>query len=129
MSSTRHNHRKENKYIRLEARQCQACWKCIDACPQQVLGKIEIGWHRHVRIHAADACNGCKKCVRVCEAGALTYIYVPHAHSAPAGPDRVPARGGPFDENGEGLPPMFAEWHRRAHGTPVESQSTHGTGK
>jgi ferredoxin len=46
-----------------------------------VLGRIDLGFHRHVRIRDAQACNGCKKCVRVCEPGALTYIYVPPARS------------------------------------------------
>jgi 2-oxoglutarate ferredoxin oxidoreductase subunit delta len=119
MSSARHTRRKETKYICLETRRCQACWKCLDACSQQVLGKIEIGWHRHVRIRNASACRGCKKCVRVCEAGALTYVYVPHTHSSPAGP---------FDENGEVVRPCSPSCAAGAW-PPVERKSTHETGK
>jgi ferredoxin len=78
-----HSRGRETKYIRLEPRLCQACWKCLEACSLQVLGKIDLVWHRHVRIRDASACNGCKKCVRTCDSGALTYIYVPHSHSGP----------------------------------------------
>jgi hypothetical protein len=28
--------------------------------------------------------------------------------------------GGPFDGNGEGVPPMVAEWHRRLHEEPKD---------
>jgi len=85
----KHSHQRETKYVSLETRLCQACWKCLDACPLQVLRKIDIGWHRHIRIRNANACNGCKKCVRVCDSGALTYIYVPRSHSGPGSPDRA----------------------------------------
>jgi Fe-S-cluster-containing hydrogenase component 2 len=78
-----HSHRQETSYVRLETRLCQACWKCLEACPLQVLRKIDIGWHRHIRIRNASACNGCKKCVRACDSGALTYTYLPGAHSGP----------------------------------------------
>ena len=75
--------------MRLDSRLCQACWKCLEVCPEQVLGKIDMRWHRHIRIRNAEACNGCKKCVRVCDSGALTYIYVPRSHPRPGGPDRA----------------------------------------
>lgn len=85
----RRHHRRETKYVRLDPRFCEACWKCVDACPLDVLGKIDMGeWHRHVRIRDAEACNGCKKCVRVCDTGALTYIYVPHTSQTPAATTR-----------------------------------------
>jgi ferredoxin len=82
----RNSHQKETKYVCLETRLCQACWKCLEACPSQVLGKIDIVWHRHIRIQNAIACNGCKKCVRVCDSGALTYIYRPPARSGKGSP-------------------------------------------
>jgi 2-oxoglutarate ferredoxin oxidoreductase subunit delta len=81
--SAEHSHQRETKYVRLETRLCQACWKCLEACPLQVLRKIDIGWHRHIRIRNADACNGCKKCVRACDSGALTYIHMPRSTSDP----------------------------------------------
>ena len=38
------------KYIQVNTRLCEACWSCLDVCPNQVLGKLEIGPHRHIRI-------------------------------------------------------------------------------
>jgi Fe-S-cluster-containing hydrogenase component 2 len=42
-----------------------------------VLGKIDVIWHRHAIVRNAEFCNGCKKCVHVCDSGAIEYIYVP----------------------------------------------------
>jgi Fe-S-cluster-containing hydrogenase component 2 len=86
MNSVRRTRRRETKFVRLEARRCTACWECLAVCPEQVLGKVDLGWHRHVRIRDAQACNGCKKCVRVCDPGALMYIYEPHSLSVPRQP-------------------------------------------
>jgi len=65
------------RFIDIDTQHCEACWDCIDVCPTQVLGKVEVLWHRHVRIDHAEACNGCKKCVRACQHGAITYTYTP----------------------------------------------------
>lgn len=72
----RQHHRKSTKYIELNTHLCQACWKCVEICSDQVLGKVEVLWHRHARIINADACRGCKKCVQVCENGAIVYKSV-----------------------------------------------------
>jgi NAD-dependent dihydropyrimidine dehydrogenase PreA subunit len=63
--------RRETGFIVLDARVCGACWKCVEACPRQVLGRLTVLFHRHARIVAPDACIGCLKCVGVCETGAL----------------------------------------------------------
>jgi uncharacterized Fe-S center protein len=63
------------KYIQVNTRFCEACWDCLDACPNQVLGKIEIGPHRHIRINASENCKGCKKCVQACPNHAIEYVY------------------------------------------------------
>jgi Fe-S-cluster-containing hydrogenase component 2 len=84
MKSHEKSHRRQNEFIKLYPRHCEACWDCIEVCPKQALGKIEMGWHRHVIIENPEACNGCKKCVRACEHGALEYIYVPHSVSVPS---------------------------------------------
>jgi Fe-S-cluster-containing hydrogenase component 2 len=68
--------RSKNDFIQLNTRRCDGCWECIEACPKQVLGKIDVIWHRHAIIRNAEACNGCKKCVLVCESGAIDYIYM-----------------------------------------------------
>ncbi|MFZ5912156.1 MAG: 4Fe-4S dicluster domain-containing protein [Chloroflexota bacterium] len=79
MSFHKSSRSRQTKFIRLNARRCQACWDCIEACPKDVLGQLEMGWHRHAVIKNAETCNGCRKCVRACEHGALEYIYAPGA--------------------------------------------------
>ena len=78
MRSHTHSHRRTNtKYIELNRRKCQACWKCVEACPNGVLGKVIVFMHRHARVEHAEACKGCKKCVDLCPNAAITYTYVP----------------------------------------------------
>jgi NAD-dependent dihydropyrimidine dehydrogenase PreA subunit len=67
------HHHNSTQYIELNTRVCQACWKCVETCPNHVLGKIDIFFHKHARVDNADACKGCKKCVRVCPNGAILY--------------------------------------------------------
>lgn len=38
------------KYVWANHRKCEACWKCIDACPKQVIGKVVFLWHKHIVI-------------------------------------------------------------------------------
>jgi 2-oxoglutarate ferredoxin oxidoreductase subunit delta len=64
----------ETKYIRLVPRKCQACWKCVETCPNHVLGKAVLFKHRHAHVDLAEACKGCKKCVRICTNEAICYI-------------------------------------------------------
>lgn len=45
---------------------CVACWRCVEACPGEVFGKVRVLWHKHVKIVNPDACVGCGKCERVC---------------------------------------------------------------
>ncbi|MEW5721044.1 MAG: ferredoxin family protein [Chloroflexota bacterium] len=68
----------KTRFIWLNTHLCQACWGCIEACPNGVIGKIELpfGLHRHARIDHAEQCQGCKKCVHVCPTGAIVYTYV-----------------------------------------------------
>ena len=66
---------KMTKYILVNTRLCEACWDCLDVCPNQVLGKLEMGLHRHVRINASENCKGCKKCVQACPRHAIEYVY------------------------------------------------------
>lgn len=79
-----HRHTSTN-YIELNTHFCQACWKCVEACPNQVLGKIDIFFHKHARVDNADACKGCKKCVRVCPNGAILYLGKAAVHKAEEG--------------------------------------------
>jgi len=65
------------KYIQVNTRFCEACWSCLDACPNQVLGKLEMGPHRHIRVDRQENCKGCKKCVLACPHNAIEYVYLP----------------------------------------------------
>jgi NAD-dependent dihydropyrimidine dehydrogenase PreA subunit len=65
------NNRRETQYISLESRKCEACWKCIESCKNDVLGKIDIFFHKHSKIINADNCKGCRKCVKACESFAI----------------------------------------------------------
>ncbi len=61
------------RYIELNTRDCQACWKCVETCPNHVLGKAILLRHRHAHVDDAAACKGCKKCVRACPNEAIRY--------------------------------------------------------
>ncbi|MBR1881831.1 MAG: ferredoxin family protein [Muribaculaceae bacterium] len=60
--------------IAFDPHKCEACWQCVENCPKQVFGKVKFLWHKHARIDNPNACIGCKKCVRVCEHGAITAL-------------------------------------------------------
>jgi 2-oxoglutarate ferredoxin oxidoreductase subunit delta len=57
-----HRHR-ETSYIRLNTHQCKACWDCVTACPQNVLGKVDLPFHKHARVDQAEKCKGCLCCI------------------------------------------------------------------
>jgi len=60
-------------FITLDRSRCEACWECVAACPESVLGKIDVWFHRHSVVNAGDRCVGCGRCVTACTAGALSY--------------------------------------------------------
>jgi uncharacterized Fe-S center protein len=69
----RHN---ATAYIFLNSRLCQACWECIESCPNGVIGKINLPFHRHARIDNAGKCTGCQKCVEACSQQAITACHI-----------------------------------------------------
>jgi len=60
------------KYVWANHQQCKACWKCVDACPKQVIGKVGILWHKHIVLKNSDNCTGCKKCIQICPYGVFS---------------------------------------------------------
>lgn len=60
--------------ISVNPHRCVACWKCVEHCPKGVLGKVEVLWHRHVKIVNPDACIGCGKCMKVCSQEVFTPV-------------------------------------------------------
>ncbi len=61
----------ETDHIRLDTRQCEACWECVTVCPHHVLGKVDLPFHKHSRIGRSEKCKGCLRCVKVCPSGAI----------------------------------------------------------
>lgn len=59
-------------FIKLDTKKCEACWKCQNACANNVFGRINLPWHKHIRFINGSACIGCLKCLKVCNAGAIT---------------------------------------------------------
>jgi Fe-S-cluster-containing hydrogenase component 2 len=66
----------QTPFIALNTAACQACWQCVEACPQGVIGPIRFLAHRHAHIDHAEKCRGCKKCVTVCPHAAIRYTYI-----------------------------------------------------
>lgn len=61
----------QTAFVSIDTRKCQACWKCIATCPEQVIWKVDLPWHKHALINQSSRCSGCLKCVKVCEFGAF----------------------------------------------------------
>ena len=74
------------KYIRLSTTLCKACWMCVQACPNDVIGKVDLPIHKHAHIDQAEKCRGCQKCVRACPNGAILYT----GHEQPRKSERSP---------------------------------------
>jgi Fe-S-cluster-containing hydrogenase component 2 len=60
--------------IILDTEKCMACWECFRVCPNNVIGRVNLPWHKHVRIANGNNCTGCSKCVKVCLYGALSQV-------------------------------------------------------
>jgi len=59
-------------FVKLDTHKCKACWKCMTDCPDKVIGKVDLPWHKHVLLLEPGKCTGCNKCIKGCEFGALT---------------------------------------------------------
>jgi len=70
----RHKSHCETKYIRLNTRLCVACWACVESCSHDVIGRVNILFHRHARIDKTGECKGRLKCVKACQHKAITSI-------------------------------------------------------
>jgi uncharacterized Fe-S center protein len=58
-------------FVALDTSKCQACWRCVDTCARQVLGKVSVLWHKHAKLSAGQECTGCLRCVAECVPKAL----------------------------------------------------------
>lgn len=66
-----HRNRWQTAFIALDTHKCKACWKCIDACPHKVFGKINIIVHKHAVMIGGDKCTGCGRCIKSCDNSAI----------------------------------------------------------
>jgi ferredoxin len=62
----------------------------VAACPEAVFVKMGHTRHPHVHVSDAEACTGCKKCVRACKYAAIEYTYLPRPARSPSTPTRPP---------------------------------------
>jgi uncharacterized Fe-S center protein len=65
---------KQSEFILLDTAKCIACWKCQEVCLNNVIGRINLPFHKHARINNGSNCTGCLKCVKICEANALCKV-------------------------------------------------------
>lgn len=65
---------KSSKFIKLDTSKCIACWKCVDVCASQTIGKVIVLWHKHVVLKNPENCSGCSKCVKVCQYDAVRKV-------------------------------------------------------
>ncbi|MCL1901049.1 MAG: FeS-binding protein [Firmicutes bacterium] len=57
----------QTQYFAIFTKNCKACWKCFENCPNDVFAKVNIlGIHKHIKIKNANNCVGCKKCIKSC---------------------------------------------------------------
>lgn len=62
------------QYVTINFSACHSCWQCVSACPQNVLGKVNFLFHKHVHIDHPESCIGCLKCVNACSFKAISKI-------------------------------------------------------
>ena len=66
--------RATTKYIQLDTGKCEACWKCVEACDNNVMGRVNLPWHKHAIIVRSNNCTGCLKCMKICVHNAISKI-------------------------------------------------------
>lgn len=72
----------ETPYILLNTSRCKACWDCVTVCPQHVLGKVNLPFHKHARIDRTKKCKGCLRCIKACSNHAILTKEKPHDNTS-----------------------------------------------
>lgn len=67
-------HHAYSPFVKLDTHRCKACWKCLEVCPHQVIGKVDLPWHKHALIINADRCSGCLTCLKICSCGSYSRV-------------------------------------------------------
>lgn len=65
---------KFTSFVSLDTSKCKACWECLNLCAKNVIGRINLPWHKHVKFINSSDCIGCMKCVKVCTANAIVKL-------------------------------------------------------
>jgi 2-oxoglutarate ferredoxin oxidoreductase subunit delta len=65
------NRKFQTAFVHATGMKCKACWKCVEACPKAVIGKIDFLFHKHAVIRNPESCTGCLKCVKACKYGVI----------------------------------------------------------
>jgi ferredoxin len=73
-SRSNNNDSTRTTYIQLDTKKCIACWECLSECKNNVIGRINLPWHKHSKFVNGNDCTGCLKCVKICKSDALTKI-------------------------------------------------------
>ena len=69
---------KQTEHVQADTRNCKACWKCVDACPKEVIDKVVFLWHKHIAIQDVENCTGCRKCIKTCPYGVFVETNKSH---------------------------------------------------
>ena len=64
----------QNSYIAINTKIFRACWTCVRSCQQNVLGYVNLPFHKHVKIVNANDCIGCYRCIKVCPYRAIAKV-------------------------------------------------------
>ena len=61
----------KTEHIKIISRNCKACFKCVDACPNEVIGIVDVAYFQHSHINNPDNCSGCLECLKICPNSAI----------------------------------------------------------
>jgi 2-oxoglutarate ferredoxin oxidoreductase subunit delta len=67
----RAHNRNHKDFIIINTHLCKACWKCVQACEKNVIGKVDFFFHKHSIVRNSEYCVGCRKCMKVCSENAI----------------------------------------------------------
>lgn len=62
-------------FVLLDTKKCKACWECIKVCSKNVIGQINLPWHKHVKFVNNSECVGCMKCIKICSVNAIVKLH------------------------------------------------------
>lgn len=62
---------KSTLFVGLDTGKCEACWECLNVCDKNVIGRINLPWHKHVKFVSGSECIGCMKCLKICTVNAI----------------------------------------------------------